>query len=503
MKNSDIYVDHSLLIDKVNHLIDKDNNKLCVSRPRRFGKSTDANMLVAYYSLGCDSSSLFDDLKISQTKNYQKYLNKYNVIHLNMQQFLSKTKNIDGMISLLTRRLTKEIVKKFNTIDFFDINDLVLTLEDVYNETNNSFIFIIDEWDCIFRVYKEDKEAQERYLDFLRDLLKDQSYVSLAYMTGILPVKKYGTHSALNMFDEYSILYPKELACFMGFTEEEVKNLCEEHDMTFEEIKNWYNGYTVGDYQIYSPRSVNASLSHHSIENYWNDTETFKALSDYIDMDMDGLKQDVIDMIGGKRISIMTNTFQNDMVTFHSKDDVLTLLIHLGYLAYDAKEKEVYIPNKEVIEAFYTSIQTSDWGAVTKALNQSRDLIEATYRMEEEKVAKYIEDAHLETSILTYNSEEALSYTVLFAYYYARNDYTIIREMPTGKGYADIVFIPYTNKPAMIVELKWDKEVETAISQIKEKKYYYGLEKYLDNLLLVGITYDKKTKEHICKIEKY
>jgi hypothetical protein len=322
-------------------------------------------------------------------------------------------------------------------------------------------------------------------------------------MTGILPVKKYGTHSALNMFDEYSILYPKELACFMGFTEEEVKDLCEEHDMTFEEIKNWYNGYTVGDYQIYSPRSVNASLSHHSIENYWNDTETFKALSDYIDMDMDGLKQDVIDMIGGKRISIMTNTFQNDMVTFHSKDDVLTLLIHLGYLAYDAKEKEVYIPNKEVIEAFYTSIQTSDWGAVTKALNQSRDLIEATYRMEEEKVARYIEDAHLETSILTYNSEEALSYTVLFAYYYARNDYTMIREMPTGKGYADIVFIPYTNKPAMIVELKWDKEVETAISQIKEKKYYYGLEKYLDNLLLVGITYDRKTKKHRCKIEKY
>jgi hypothetical protein len=208
-------------------------------------------------------------------------------------------------------------------------------------------------------------------------------------------------------------------------------------------------------------------------------------------------------MIGGKRISIMTNTFQNDMVTFHSKDDVLTLLIHLGYLAYDAKEKEVYIPNKEVIEAFYTSIQTSDWGAVTKALNQSRDLIEATYRMEEEKVARYIEDAHLETSILTYNSEEALSYTVLFAYYYARNDYTMIREMPTGKGYADIVFIPYTNKPAMIVELKWDKEVETAISQIKEKKYYYGLEKYLDNLLLVGITYDRKTKKHRCKIEKY
>ena len=504
MINSEIYVDHSLLIENTNKIINTENNKLCISRPRRFGKSTDANMLVAYYSKGCDSSQIFNDLKISQTELYQKHLNQHNVIHLNMQNFLSKTHDIDKMLILLTKLIFRDIKKVYQDIEYFDINDLIQVLEDVYAEVNEQFIFIIDEWDCIFREYKNDKEAQEKYLDFLRNLLKDKPYVSLCYMTGILPIKKYGTHSALNMFKEISILNPTPLEEFMGFTEKEVQDLCLKYDMDYEKMKDWYDGYRMtDDLSVYNHRSVVYALMDRKYENYWSATETYEALRVYIDMNYDGLKDDVVKLLAGEEVYLNTDKFQNDMTTFKSKDDVLTLLIHLGYLGYNSSDQTCYIPNKEVTSSFIASIEDSSWNETTKALLNSRALLEATWNREEELVAKYIEEAHLDTAILTYNNENALAYTISIAYIYARNHYTIIREMPSGKGYADMVFMPKDDKPAMIVELKWDQEVETAIDQIKEKKYYYGLEKYLDDLILVGISYDKKSKKHSCIIERY
>ena len=504
MKNSEIYVDHSLMIENINKIINTENNKLCVSRPRRFGKSTDANMLVAYYSKGCDSSNIFKDLKISQTELYQKHLNQHNVIHINMQDFLSKTHDIDKMLILLTKLIFRDIKKVYQDIEYFDIDDLIQVLEDVYAEVNERFIFVIDEWDCIFREYKNNKEAQSQYLDFLRNLLKDKPYISLCYMTGILPIKKYGTHSALNMFKEVSILNPTPLEEFMGFTEKEVQDLCLKYDMDYEKMKDWYDGYKMtDDLSVYNHRSVVYALMDRKYENYWSATETYEALRVYIDMNYDGLKDDIVKLLAGEHVAVQTTSFQNDMTTFDTKDDVLTLLIHLGYLGYNSFNQTCYIPNKEVIDSFVNSIRSSNWNETTKALLNSRALLEATWNRDEELVAKYIEEAHLDTAILTYNNENALSYTISIAYMYARNHYTIIREMPSGKGYADMVFIPKDDKPAMIVELKWDHEAETAIDQIREKKYPKGLEKYRDNLLLVAISYDKKTKKHSCVIEKY
>ncbi|MEI3326234.1 MAG: AAA family ATPase [Thomasclavelia sp.] len=503
MKNSEIYVDHSLMIENINKIINTENNKLCVSRPRRFGKSTDANMLVAYYSKGCDSSNIFKDLKISQTELYQKHLNQHNVIHINMQDFLSKTHDVDKMIILLTKLIFRDIKKIYQDIEYFDIDDLIQVLEDVYVEVNERFIFVIDEWDCIFREYQGDKRAQEKYLDFLRNLLKDKPYVSLCYMTGILPIKKYGTHSALNMFDEISMVDPELLPEYMGFTEKEVEELCHQYNISYDEMKEWYDGYHLTDtISTFSPRSVVASITRKKFGNYWTSTETYEALRVYIDMNYDGLKDDIVKLLAGEHVAVQTTSFQNDMTTFKSKDDVLTLLIHLGYLGYNSSNQTCYIPNKEVIDSFVNSIRSSNWNETTKALLNSRALLEATWNRDEELVAKYIEEAHLDTAILTYNNENALSYTISIAYMYARNHYTIIREMPSGKGYADMVFIPKDDKPAMIVELKWDHEAETAIDQIKEKKYPKGLEEYRDNLLIVGISYDKKTKKHSCRIEE-
>lgn len=289
----------------------------------------------------------------------------------------------------------------------------------------------------------------------------------------------------------------------MGFTEMEVEDLCMKYDMDYEKMREWYDGYHITkSLSTFSPRSVVASITRKNFGNYWSATETYEALKVYIDMNYDGLKDDVIQLLAGKDIYVNTNKFQNDMTTFKSKDDVLTLLIHLGYLGYNSEDRTVYIPNKEVESLFISSIEDSSWNETTRALLNSRELLEATWQKDEEAVARYIEEAHLDTSILTYNNENALSYTISIAYIYARNHYTIIREMPAGKGYADMVFIPKSDKKAMIVELKWDKEANTALNQIKEKKYPKVLEKYKDNLLIVGITYDVKTKKYICKIEE-
>lgn len=323
-------------------------------------------------------------------------------------------------------------------------------------------------------------------------------------MTGILPIKKYRTHSALNMFKEISMLNPTPLEEFMGFTEDEVKELCLKYDMNYDDMKSWYDGYMVSsELSIYNHRSVVCSLMDKKYENYWTSTETYEALRVYIDMNYDGLKDDVVKLLAGESVPIQITSFQNDMTTFKSKDDVLTLLIHLGYLGYNSSNRTCYIPNKEVVDSFVNSIRSSDWNETTKALLNSRELLEATWKKDEEEVAKYIEEAHLDTSMLTYNNENALSYTISIAYIYARNYYTMIREMPTGQGFADIVFIPKDDKPAMIVELKWNRDVQTAITQIKDKNYVFGLEKYKDNLLLVCINYDKKTKKHTCIIEEY
>lgn len=505
--NSEIYIDKTGLISYTNRVMNTLQGYVCVSRPRRFGKSMAANMLTAYYSRGCDSVKLFSDYQISKSKDFEKYRNKYNTISLNMQEFLSRSNNVEELIDRVKKLVLRDIKKEYPEVDYFDDTDLIESMQDVYEEVKCPFVIIIDEWDCIFREFREDKEAQEKYLDFLRDLLKDKACIHLAYMTGILPIKKYGTHSALNMFDEFSMINPGPLAPYVGFTEEEVEALCVQYKMEMEEVKTWYDGYVFpSDLSIYSPRSVVNSMLFGKIENYWNQTETFEALQVYIDMNFEGLKDDVLSMMAGESVPVNTGSFTNDMTTFRTEDDVLTLLIHLGYLAYDSKNKTVRIPNNEVRTEYVNSVSSSDWGEISKALKESADILQAIWQGRKKQVAEGIRMAHFETSHIQYNDENALSYTISLALYAARNFYTVHRELAGGKGFADLVFIPrkkFLEKPALVVELKWDKSAEGAIRQIKNKEYCQSLEEYKGNLLLVGVNYDKKTKVHECRIEKY
>ena len=506
--NSKIYVDKTGMIAELNQVIRTEQKYICISRPRRFGKSMAANMLVSYYSRGCDSKELFQNYQIASDASFEQHLNQYNVIHINMTEFV-KQNNMQETIHYLCRILLHELKHENADVDCFDWNNLVLVLKTIFSAKKIPFIFVIDEWDCVFREHKNDEAAQRNYLIFLRDLLKNQSYVALTYMTGILPIKKYGDHSALNMFTEICMTDTREYAKFTGFTEDEVKTLCERFQMPYEETKRWYDGYFVNDISVYNPRSVVMSMTGGKFNNYWTSTETYEALRVYIAMDFDGLNQKITSMIAGESVRINTSKFSNDMTTFHSADDVLTLLIHLGYLTYcpinETGMGKVWIPNGEVQQEFINSIEDGGWEPVMKAIQSSEKLLSATIAGDAKTVAELMEQCHQDnTSILSYNDENSLSCVISLAYYAARKDYFMIRELPTGKGYADIVFLPRKNRnvPAIVVELKWDQTADTAIQQIRQKQYTSSLAEYSGNILLVGINYDKKEKQHTCLMEE-
>ncbi len=504
---SEIYVDKTGLLAHTNRYLGTKQKYICVSRPRRFGKSMALQMLSAYYSCSCDSRGLFAGRKIENDPSFEENLNRYDVIFLNMQQFLIRARDQD-VTGYLEQAVIKDIRQTYG--EYFPEQETILAaaLEQIYAGTGKKFIFLIDEWDCVMRERQESEELQKQYLDFLRNLLKDQSYVALAYMTGILPVKKYGQHSALNMFWEYSMTDQGFFEEYTGFTDTEVQELCQRYNMSFAEAGNWYDGYRFTEFRhVYNPKSVVEAMLRHRFSNYWTTTETYDALKVYMDMDFDGLRQDIVRMLGGEHIRVNTLSFRNDMRNFRTKDDVLTLLIHLGYLAYDLEREEAYIPNREIVREFENAMSVGGWPEVMRVLKASEKLLEDTLRCDGESVAAGLDKAHMEVaSILTYNDENSLACAISLAYYSARKDYRIIRELPAGKGFADVVFLPlpYSKKPAFVVELKYDKSAGTALQQIRDRQYTQALEGYSGEILLVGVNYDKDSadKQHSCVIEK-
>ncbi len=403
---SRIYVDKTGLIAHTNELMNTEQKFVCVSRPRRFGKSMALAMLAAYYSCGCDSRELFAGLRIESAPGYGECLNRHDVIFLNMQQFLigaeggKVTESLEGAV-------LEELLEEYGGVIGKRDSGLADVLRRLYAKTGKKFVFLIDEWDCVMRERQESEAMQKQYLDFLRNLLKDQPYVALAYMTGILPVKKYGAHSALNMFWEYSMTDQGFLEEYTGFTEEEVQGLCERYGMDFAEAGSWYDGYRFVEFQhIYNPKSVVEAMFRRRFSNYWTSTETYDALKLYMDMDFDGLRADIVEMLGGGHIRVNTRSFQNDMCNFRTKDDVLTLLIHLGCLAYDFDAEEAFIPNREIAREFEIAVGTGGWPEVMRILKESERLLEDTLRCDGERVAEGLDRAHTEAaSILTYNDE--------------------------------------------------------------------------------------------------
>ena len=510
--NSLIYVDKSPLIEILNKSIKTKNKYFCLSRPRRFGKSVTAQMICSYYAKGQDCSPLFDDLKIASFDDYKKHLNQYDVISINISdEFSRASHNVKSMTDILTKSIVRELKEEYPNCVISSPEFLDLTLQEVYNYSKVPFVFVIDEWDCIMREKKEDPDSLKQYLEWLKAIFKDKPYVGLAYMTGILPVKKYGSHSALNMFTEYSMTEPLNLGQYIGFTENEVKDICKQHDVAFNQMQQWYDGYSFKDVpHIYNPNSVVNAATYKKYISYWTKTETFESLQEYIDMNMEGLRDDIVKLIAGEDVIVDVSTFSNDMVTFHSKDDVLTLLIHLGYLAINGSTNLgviVHIPNEEIKLEFKTCVKNNNrYAGVYDLIKNTDVLLNEIWSLNSEAVAKIFDEAYQDhTSILTYNNENSLANVIAISLFLSTtNTYNVVRELPTGKGYADLVYLPKpgVNKPALLIELKFDKSAQTAITQIKEKNYLQFFKDYKGEVLLVGINYSKGTKTHQCIIER-
>ena len=502
------YVDKSGLINIVNDTLFTERRFSCVSRSRRFGKSVAAKMLCAYYDCSCDSRHLFADLSIASDPSFEKHLNKYPVIYLDLTNFTTRFKD-DSIMAHVQKELKDDIHEAYPDVPLKDDDDLMAYLIRVVDSSRQPFIFIIDEWDAICREFKAGTHAMDEYVSWLRRMFKGSNSPQVfagVYMTGILPIKKYKTESALNNFIEYSMVEPRKMASYFGFTKEEVKVLAERHQMDFDELEKWYDGYQIGNEQsLFNPNSVMQAVDAGRCRSYWGATGAYDAVAHYISMNYEGLKDDIVQMLAGEHCAVDPTGFQNDMSVIHSKDDVLTVLIHLGYLSYDWKESECYIPNREVAGEMVNAVKMNNWKYVADAIEKSKQLLQATLRCDEEAVARGVDAAHDEnTSILSYNDENSLACVLSIAYYYASNDYIIHREYATGKGFADLVLMPRKNvdKPAIVIELKYDKAVDTAIEQIKRKQYPAKVAQYADNLLLVGITYDRDSKQHYCRIER-
>ena len=500
------YVDKSRLIAVVNKSLFTKLRFSCITRCRRFGKSMAAEMLCAYYDQSCDSRHLFADLQIAHDPMFEKHLNKYPVIYLDISDFVTRFKD-ETIVKQMDTELTKDIHKAYSDIPVEEGDDLMSYLIRVEEATQQPFIFIIDEWDAICREFRTGTKAMDDYVNWLRRMFKggkSSDVFAGAYMTGILPIKKYRTESALNNFTEYSMVEPRMMGQYFGFTKDEVRMLAEKHGMDFDELLKWYDGYQIGDeHSMFNPNSVMQAIDSGRCRSFWASTGAYDAVANYIKMNFEGLKDDIIQMLAGNRCQVDPTGFQNDMSEIETKDDVLTVLIHLGYLSYNWREDECYIPNKEVGGEMVNAVRANNWKEVTNAILSSKQLLQATLDGDEEAVARAIDVAHDEnTSILSYNNENSLACVLSIAYYYARNDYVMHRELPTGKGFADIVLIPRKNvvSPAIVVELKYNKDADSAIDQILRKQYPAKVAQYQGDLLLVGINYDKKEKTHLCKI---
>lgn len=507
---NDIYVDKSGLIGLINQTIDTPRCLTCVSRPRRFGKSFAAQMLCAYYDKTCDSSTLFEDLVIAGDAQYREHLNQYDVIYLDMTGIIGES-SIMEVIPYIQRNIICELTGQYPELNIAE--GFSATLANAAQKAGNKFIMIIDEWDAPIREAGEHPELRQKYLEFLRSLFKNSGLTSkifaAVYMTGILPVKKDGSQSAISDFKEFTMIKPRQFGKYVGFTEDEVRKLCRDYGSDFERMKQWYDGYAFRDIDsVYNPNSVMEAIRNDDFDSYWTQTSAAESLMGYINLDFDGLGRTVAELIGGVETKVDTKGFANDLVTFRDRDDVLTLLIHLGYLTYDEETQKVHIPNEEIRLEFVKAIRQVRRADTIRRVRESEQLIEDTVHGKEEAVARQIEKIHREESPLYYNNEQALRSVIKRAYFNYGDEYLMFEELPAGVGYADIVYLPKKESvlPALVIELKWNRSVEGAIQQIKSRRYPEAIKGYGGDILLVGISYDKGVsagkRVHQCRIER-
>lgn len=506
-----IYVDKTMMLHELNRAIDEGNNFLCISRPRRFGKTVAGNMISAYYSRGCDTRELFAGLKIAEAEDFEKNLNRFNVIKIDLNSEYQNVENKNDLFKRIQTKIRREAVKQYPDLEIYEEDTLADMILGIYEHTGEPFVIIVDEYDVLVR--EEVPEALfQKYLSFLNGLFKSDTVrpaIALAYLTGILPIVRDKIQSKLNNFREYTILNARNMTEYIGFTAEEVMALCKEYGMDYEECKSWYDGYTQNGYELYNPESVVMCMEDRQYDGFWSRTSTYLAISDRLQENFEGIRDAVVRMLAGESVDVNVSRYTNTMTGFKNRSDVFTYLCHIGYLAYDREEKTCRIPNKEVRLEWFNAIEDGEeYRQTDKIIKASKELLKETIRGNEAAVAKALDESHIHvTSNRSYNNEDALQSAIYLAYIYAINKYFIFREVTAGRGFADVIFVPVkggrADTPAMVVELKRNDCTESAIEQIKKKEYFKALDGYEGTLLFVGINYDEKEKTHSAKIETF
>lgn len=409
---SEIYVDKSGLLKHLNQWVSKDERFVCLTRPRRFGKSMAAAMIAAYYCNAYDSHDLFDKLAVHRLKSYEQHINQYAVISFDAQELRDYVNDPMEFVPMVYRQVGCEL-KKLWPDAVTEGDTLGKMLKDINAATGSKFVVIIDEWDSIFRRDKTNKEATKAWVQCLRTLFKSASarqYIALAYITGILPIKKYDLESSLNVFREYTMIDSRPLESYFGFTEKEVQKLCKKYKVDFDETKRWYDGYRiVKEFSIYNPTAVVQCMQRKTFNVYWTQTGAFDVLKNYINMDFVGLRDAISQMLVGVRYPVDTNGF-NASLEISNANHVLTALIHLGYLTYDFETKLAWIPNEEIREVMQSAVTESNWDYSIKQIRRSRDFMDAIKRKDCSLAAQIIEEIHDDISVpIHYNSEGDLT----------------------------------------------------------------------------------------------
>lgn len=497
--NSEFYVDKSRMIEKISARIMTGNQYICVTRPRRFGKTMNANMLGAYYTKGAKSEKLFSRLAISRNPSYQKHINRHNVIYIDFSRMPDFCGSYREYIQNIVENLKDDLKKAYPELN----GTVYRSIGQMLCATDDSFIFILDEWDSIFyRNFTTDEDG-DSFLQFLKGLLKDQPYVELAYMTGILPVAKYSSGSELNMFVEFNAMNDVFLEDYFGMSGDEVEALCrKQNKISYEELKYWYDGYYLSNGRsLFNPRSVSCALELGICRNYWTETGPMNEIADCIEHNVDEVRGDIVRMVSGIPAEAELSGYSAAERQLNTRDEILSAMVVYGFLSYH--DGKLQIPNHELMEKYQKVLSRDSMGDVKKIVDDSREMLEATLNGNRRRVAEMLEAVHDRgIPFLNYHDENSLSCVITLCYLYARKDFWIKREEKSGKGYCDYLFYPKKGgKPAIILELKADDSAENAIMQIKRKNYLQKAEGCAE-ILLVGIAYSKKEKTHRCIIEK-
>ncbi len=500
-----IYVDKSLLIKKTNELIRTPDKFMCVTRPRRFGKSMALSMLSAYYSNSCDSRELFKNLKIYDDPSFEEHLNKHNVISIDMWRMYARLKDTTLFVDQVKSDINEALAKACPSISLEGLDPDKAIIK-IGEETGEHFIFLIDEWDVVFRKEPANKALCDSYMNFLGTIFKSRDvskYIDLVYMTGILPIKRYSSQSDLNNFTEYTMLDPDGIPDSFGFTEGEVKDLCEKWSMDFDEVKSWYDGYRLKGIEIYNPRSVVKAMTDHECGDYWMATASTEPVEEYMSYDGGALKGEFTKMLAGEKVPVNVSRFRNDLTQVNSHDAALTVLIHLGYLGYEKESKECFIPNKEITDEIMNAIQDIPWPDVYNPISESEKLLKETLKGNTDYIDEVFDKNHADlVTPFNKNDEGVLSIIARISYKYAEKYYKITPEPNCPTGRADLLFTPrVTGYIPIIIELKVDHSPEKAIQQIKDRNYVSTLNGYHGKVMLLGIAYESKSLKHHSKIE--